>query len=471
VNFNPRSLTVRIALVVLAVSLLSVALVAVFSGWTTAREYDRLIMEQLQTNFATQAANYHSAQGSWAGFDEAILRTLPPNEHRSFRRGDYYRGQEQALFPFVLLDADGCVVGPNTDAYPVGTCLSGRQLNGGVPVEVDGRQAGTVIETGTVVIRNPSEDLFLARTTRGLVLGAIGASMAALLLGIGLAATLTRPLRRLTTAIHAMAAGQLEQRVEVRSHDEIGELAGAFNDMSSELVRANQARRQMTADIAHELRNPLMVITGYIEALRDGVLKPSPQRFEMMHEEAQRLQRMVADLRTLSLADAGELTLQRQPAAPEPLLARVAELYTPVAEQQQVRIVTQVEGDPPDVAIDVERMAQVLSNLVTNALRHTPAGGEVRLGAHVVDNAVALTVADSGEGIPAEALPHIFDRFYRADGARTQNGDESGLGLAIVKSIVAAHGGTITVESELGQGSRFEIRLPRSDRWQVAGGR
>jgi signal transduction histidine kinase len=362
------------------------------------------------------------------------------------------------------LDADGCVVGPNTDAYPVGTCLSRRQLNGGVPVEVDGRQVGTVIETGTVVIRNPSEDLFLARTTRGLVLGAIGASIAALLLGIGLAATLTRPLRRLTAAIHAMAAGQLAQRVDVRSHDEIGELADAFNDMSSELVRANQARRQMTADIAHELRNPLMVITGYIEALRDGVLKPSPQRFEMMHEEAQRLQRMVADLRTLSLADAGELTLQRQPAAPEPLLARVAELYTPVADQQQVRIVTQVEGNTPDVAIDVERMAQVLSNLVTNALRHTPAGGEVRLGAHAVDDAVALTVADSGEGIPAEALPHIFDRFYRADGARTQNGDESGLGLAIVKSIVAAHGGTITVESELGRGSRFEIRLPRSDR-------
>ena len=461
-NVSLDSLTVKIALVVLAVSLLSVGMVAVFSGWMTAREYDQLILEQLQNNFATQAAAFYEAEGSWAGFADAFVRSNPPpNDHRTYRRGDYYRGQEPAIFPFVLLDNDGCVVGPATPEFAVGTCLARRQVAGGSAVEFDGERVGTVIETGTVVIRSPAEELFLARTTRGLVLGAIGAGIAAILLGIGLAATLTRPLRRLTAAIHDMAAGNLEQRVDVRSKDEIGELAGAFNAMSSELARANQVRRQMTADIAHELRNPLMVITGYIEALRDGVLKPSPQRFEMMHEEAQRLQRMVADLRTLSLADAGELTLQRQLVAPEALLERVAALYAPVARQQEIQIATDIGAQVPDIEIDVERMAQVLSNLLTNALRHTPAGGTVTLGAQATADGVTLVVADTGEGIPAEALPHIFDRFYRADGARTQNGDESGLGLAIVKSIVSAHGGSIAAESQVGQGSRFVVRLPR----------
>jgi len=465
VKLSLDSLTVKIALVVLAVSLLSVGMVAVFSGWMTAREYDQLILEQLQNNFAAQAAVYYEDQGSWAGFADAFaLSNPPPNDHRTYRRGDYYREQEPALFPFVLLDADGCVIGPPTLEFPVGACLARRQVARGSAVEFEGARVGTVIETGTVVIRSPAEELFLARTTRGLVLGAIGASITAILLGIGLATTVTRPLRRLTAAIHEMAAGNLEQRVEVRSKDEIGELAGAFNAMSAELARANQARRQMTADIAHELRNPLMVITGYIEAMRDGVLKPSSQRFEMMHEEAQRLQRMVADLRTLSLADAGELTLQRQLVVPEALIERVAAVYAPVARQQEIQIATAIGEELPDVEVDVERMAQVLSNLLTNALRHTAAGGAVTLSAQATGDGVTLVVADTGEGIPPDALPHIFDRFYRADGARTQNGDESGLGLAIVKSIVAAHGGTIGATSEIGKGSRFEIRLPQENR-------
>lgn len=229
---------------------------------------------------------------------------------------------------------------------------------------------------------------------------------------------------------------------------------------SSELAKSNHVRQQMTADIAHELRNPLMVMTGYIEALRDGVLKPTAQRYDMMYDEAQHLQRLVADLRTLSLADAGELTLYRQSIEPAILLQRVAEAYSPIAEKEGVRLVTDLANKVPNVAVDVERMAQVLANLVTNSLRHTPAGGEIRLGARADANNVLLTIADTGEGIAADVLPRIFDRFYRTDGARVQSGDESGLGLAIVKSIVTAHGGSITVTSELGHGSTFTVRLP-----------
>jgi signal transduction histidine kinase len=298
-----------------------------------------------------------------------------------------------------------------------------------------------------------------------LLLGAIAAAVLAVLLGAWLATTLTRPLRRLTEAIHATAQGQLGQQVDIRSQDEIGELAGAFNRMSTELAQSNQARKQMTADVAHELRNPLMVMTGYIEALRDGVLRPTPERFDMMYDEAQHLQRLVADLRTLSLADAGELVLTRQVAAPRTLLERVADAYVPVADKQGVTLAVAPEVTSTPVNVDVERIAQVLANLVTNAIRHTPAGGNILLNATLINGTgqggkVALTVQDSGEGIAPDVLPHIFDRFYRGDKARTQDGDESGLGLAICKSIVAAHGGSITAASTLGQGATFTLTLP-----------
>jgi signal transduction histidine kinase len=195
--------------------------------------------------------------------------------------------------------------------------------------------------------------------------------------------------------------------------------------------------------------------------LRDGVLRPTPERFDMMHEEAQHLQRVVADLRTLSLADAGELALVKQVTGPAALLSRVAEAYGPAAEKAGVHlVVAPAAASLPEVDVDVERMVQVLANLLTNALRHTPAGGTVTLGAQREGDGVALTVSDSGEGIAPDVLPRVFDRFYRADNARSQNGDESGLGLAIVKSIVANHGGTVSVDSELGKGSTFTIHLP-----------
>jgi two-component system, OmpR family, sensor histidine kinase BaeS len=456
-SFSMHSLTVKIALVVLVVSLFSVGLVALFSGWLTAREYDRLLVDQIQDRLVEQAALYYEQQGTWEGAMVAIDAGF---EARRPRRGPEGREGNQLRAPLVLLDVEGCVIGPRDVEYTQGECLPAWQIAGGAPVRVADQTVGTVIQTGVMPLRDPTEEAFLTRLGRGLLWGAIGAGIVALLLGLALARNLTRPLRRLTDAIHAMAAGKLEQRVDITSHDEIGELADAFNSMSAQLAQLNQARRQMTADIAHELRNPLMVMTGYIEALRDGVLSPSPERFDMMHEEAQHLQRLVADLRTLSLADAGELALTPQVIDPSILLARIAEAYTPSAQMAEVKLAVQPTASVPDVTVDVERMVQVLANLVTNALRHTPAGGTVTLGAHGERGGVAITVTDTGEGIHPEVVPRIFDRFYRADKARSQSGDESGLGLAIVKSIIAGHGGTVDVRSEVDKGSTFTVHLP-----------
>jgi signal transduction histidine kinase len=317
---------------------------------------------------------------------------------------------------------------------------------------------GTVLTTGEVPAPNSIEQQYIDSVNRSLLIAALGGAVIALLLGLFLARSLTRPVRELTTATRTLASGKPGQPVPVRSADELGELAASFNQMSADLVRANQSRRQMTADIAHDLRNPLTVIGGYLESLQDGKLSPTSERIAVMQGEVHHLQRLVEDLRTLSLADAGDLALHFQSIAPADLLRRVAAAYQQQADQQQVSLFVDVEPNLPAARLDPERMEQVLGNLVSNALRYTPESGEIRLTASRGDGPLTLVVRDTGSGIPADVLPHIFERSYRGDSSRS--GDESGLGLAIARSIVELHGGSIQVASEPGQGSVFSITLP-----------
>jgi len=226
----------------------------------------------------------------------------------------------------------------------------------------------------------------------------------ALLLSLVLARTLTQPARALTSAIRAMAQGKLDVAVPVRSRDELGQLTTAFNQMSADLARANQARRQMTADIAHDLRTPLSVIKGYCEGLRDGVLKPAPNTFQTMYQEAEHLSLLVEDLRTLSLADAGELKLARKRVSARELLERAAAAHQLRAQEHQVALQVSVQAGLPEADVDPERMAQVLNNLVGNALRYTPTGGQIMLAATRAADHVHLTVRDTGAGIAPDDL-------------------------------------------------------------------
>ena len=251
------------------------------------------------------------------------------------------------------------------------------------------------------------------------------------------------------------------QQVPVRSQDEIGELAGAFNQMSAELESLTAQRQQMTADIAHDLRTPLTVIGGYIESMQDGVLAPTPERLKTIYKEVQHLQRLVADLRTLSLAEAGQLSLNPVWIAPQDLLKQVEATYRLAAKQKGVELVLMENATLPEIQVDSDRMMQVLSNLVGNALRHTSTSGKIQLKADHVQGWIDLIVADNGQGIAPEVLPQIFDRFYRGDQARQDHEGESGLGLAIANSIVAMHGGELWAHSEgIGKGSTFTVRLP-----------
>jgi signal transduction histidine kinase len=230
--------------------------------------------------------------------------------------------------------------------------------------------------------------------------------------------------------------------------------------MSAEVVRVNRQRRQLTADIAHDLRTPLTVIAGYIESMRDGVLKPTSERMTVIYSEIERLQKLVDDLKVLSMADSGELSLHRQNLAPEELLKRAAELFSHAARRQKVGLEVQTDKDLPPIFVDEARMMQVLGNLVSNALRYTPARGKVTLGARSAGSEVVVTVTDNGSGIPADELPYIFDRFHRGDKSRHSDNGESGLGLAIVKALVESHGGRVWAESKPGEGTIVTMSFP-----------
>jgi signal transduction histidine kinase len=273
-----------------------------------------------------------------------------------------------------------------------------------------------------------------------------------------LASRLTRPLQALTEAARAMAQGKMDQQVKVQGNDEIGQLAGAFNQMSAEVTRANQQRRQMTADIAHDLRTPLTVIAGYVESMRDGVLQPTEKRYEVIYSEIERLQSLVDDLRMLSQADAGELRLNPQNVAPGALLKHAAELFQHHAERQGVQLAVDIQPGLPEMRADEARMMQVLDNLMSNALRYTPEGGQITLSAQAnAGGGVELAVADTGSGIDPEQLALIFERFHRADTSRHTDTGESGLGLAIVRALVEAHGGSVWAESQPGAGTKIRM--------------
>ena len=298
-------------------------------------------------------------------------------------------------------------------------------------------------------------------------LGGCGLALLLPLMAVALGVTAFRgiatPLASIMEAAERVAEGDLSVRVPERGPGDFGRLAGSFNRMVAELERADQQRRNLTADVAHELRNPLHIIQGNLEGIIDRVYEPTEGHIHATLEETRLLARLVEDLRTLSLAEAGQLPLQLEQLDVSELLADVCTSFSGQAETAKVELVAQVEGGALDLTItaDVSRLDQVLSNLVANALRHTPAGGTIALSAQPRPGGVRVIVRDTGEGIPAVDLPYIFDRFWRGDRARSRSsGTGSGLGLAIARQFVRAHGGRIEAQSEVGHGTAFAVDLP-----------
>jgi signal transduction histidine kinase len=304
------------------------------------------------------------------------------------------------------------------------------------------------------------EDDFLADVRRSLWISGGLAAAGALALGVVVSRQVTRPVRRLAAATADIARGKLDSRIENTGSDELGQLGQSFNSMAAALQQQEEERRSMLADIAHELRTPLSVLRGNLEAMQDGLLEPGQEQLSVLHEQSVALSRLIDDLRTLSLAAEGHLELHRQPTDVAELARRVVGEMEAGAGERQVALSVEAPKRLPRPALDSGRIGQVLRNLIDNALRYTPAGGRVSVAVSPQNRGVAVTVADTGAGIAPEDLPHVFDRFYRADSSRTRATGGSGLGLAIVKQLVEAHGGRVWAESDPGQGSAFSFALP-----------
>jgi signal transduction histidine kinase len=472
-----KSLYWKLTLAFMLVAFTSAALVGLFIRLTSADRLTQLIIDQNRTSLQTTMSEYYTQNGSWDGIAQQwqdLLHNFPrPSGTQTgplaFPNGSGSGGNNNNNHPpggpnhedlFGLVDTSCKVIVSVDPAFPVGSTMTAQDLSQGTQVLVNSKPVGTIITARQPPGFNPQETMFLQRTNEALIYAMLGALVVALVIGILLARTLTGPLQALTKAAQSITRGQLEQQVRVTSNDEIGQLAIAFNSMSQEVARVNQQRRQMTADIAHDLRTPLTVISGYIESMRDGVLKPTAARFSLIYSEIERLQSLVGDLRMLSLADAGELPLNPQMIDPKSLLDRTASLFCHQAEQRGVTIAVDAGEGMPAIRWDEARMMQVLGNLVSNSLRYTPVGGKITLSAQVKDHSLDICVQDNGEGIDSAELPYIFDRFRRVDQSRHTETGESGLGLAIVKALVESHGGTVRAESIPDKGTLIRLTFP-----------
>ncbi|MCA9972070.1 MAG: HAMP domain-containing histidine kinase, partial [Anaerolineales bacterium] len=401
-----RSLTLKLTLAFLLVGVLGAGFVALLINWQTGQEFDAYVQDLYQDdlqNLADRLALHYAAYRSWDGINAVLIREQPEQETRHGRR----------WLAVTLVDAARTVV-YGSRQYQNGQTLAPQLVSRGMPIAVDGQTVGWLLldkanaresapdalPPGDAPAAVSPESSFLASVNQATLLSALGASAAALLLGVFLARTISNPVGDLTRATAIVAGGELGYQVPVRTRDELGRLAAAFNHMSADLARANQQRRQMTADIAHDLRTPMSVILGYAEAFSDGTLPGTPEMYGVLYQEARLLSRLIEDLRTLSLADAGELPLVKRPFSPRDLLDHTARAYGVQAQQQGVRLEVAAAADLPDVTADADRLGQVLGNLVSNALRYTPAGGRVTLAAAASGDDLQLVVSDTGRGIP-----------------------------------------------------------------------
>ncbi len=428
----------KLLLAFLAVIVTGVLAVSFLANQAAAREVHTVMAQggmTTEAGLAQQLAGFYSDQGAWDGV-EALLGSG--------------RGMSG--------------MGADSTGRRVGQTLAALDLAGSVPIEVDGRRVGALLVQGGMLGSGLGAEAgrdLLARVNRAVWLAALSAAGVALIVGGLLAFGLARPIRQLTAAAGALERGDFSRRVAVRSRDEIGDLAISFNKMADGLARAERQRRDLTADIAHELRNPLAVLQSQLEGLIDGVFPATTENLQPLLDQTQLLSRLVDDLRTLALAEAGQLELQRAPADLGRLVASVVARFAPAAATRQITLEVDTPADLPEIALDAQRIEQVFGNLLSNALRHTPAGGNVICRA-VAESAGAVTVSisDNGAGIPPESLPHIFDRFYRVDRSRSRAEGGTGLGLAIVRQLVEAHGGRVWAESAPGQGTTVAFSVP-----------
>ena len=337
---------------------------------------------------------------------------------------------------------------------------SGRRFFDGPPPFLSSGEEPAAASNGTEPAGEPVVSRVTATVNKALLWTGVAAAIGGILLIAYASRRILAPLQTLGRAAQRLGEGDLGQRVPASGPSEIRRLGDTFNAMAENLEAAEQQRRNLTADVAHELRTPLSNIQGYLDAVNDGLLQPDEATMSTLRQQTAHLVTLVEDLRLLALAEAGSLVLLTRPESLQSLLEESVEAFRPRADAKQIRLALEIDDGLPEVELDRTRISQVVGNLLENAIVNTPEGGAVTISATGDGDMVTVSVADTGHGIAPEDLERVFYRFYRVDPSRARSTGGAGLGLTIARQLVEAHGGSIRVESELGRGAIFSFYLP-----------
>ena len=471
-----RSLTWKLALAFGLVTLLAVSGVGILARRAAVTELDTYVTQAgvaRAEEFAPIFAGYYAESGNWNDVQETVAIVMsaigPGRGMMGAGKGGQHlqSGEGQAAGPtgyeIIVADSQGIVIAYSGDQREPGQLLNEQELAAGVPILVAGEKVGTVLvltmasEVNQRLANQFQQSVGNSVLTAGIIVGVL-----ALIVALVLSMQILAPLRKLTAAARQIARGDLSQRVQVRGTDEVGALAETFNGMAESLQNQQELRRRLMADVAHELRTPLSVIRGNLEALLDGVHPLTEEHIASVLDEALLLGRLTEDLRELALAEAGQLTMHREPVDLADIVRRIEAGLEPIMLEHALKL----EVDMPDILpladADPLRVSQIFHNLLSNAIRHTPAGGTLRIAARksALSDTISIEVEDTGAGIDPDTLPHLFERFHKGGAARRHEYGGTGLGLSIVKQYVEAHGGQISVSSQAGGGTRFTFTLP-----------
>ncbi len=468
-----HNLNLRLLAAFTIVIIVTIGMAFFFTYQTTQNEIigigEKLEMNQ-DTRMQTTLSRYYQFFDDWTGIQIYIDQWGQLYERR-----------------IILADTDDVIVADSDDqliGYTYDKNLMGNEM-AEIPISASGQpldifvppnkpppgQSGSPPDTVGVLYVAHAEFPGISGTALEITYNSIGSYFIwGGLVAIGIAVLITfflsrrilSPVKALINVSRQYGQGDFSKRIDNKDKGELGELASSFNIMADDLERIQRLRRNMVADVAHELRTPLSNLKGYLEAINDGVIKPDKAAIRSLDEEATTLSRLVADLQELSLADAGELRINKQSEDAIKVIRESIISSRAKAKAKGITLAADLPKQLPLVNIDVHWIKQVLGNLLDNSIEHTNKGGKITLTAAEQDKMVAISVTDTGEGIPAADLPLIFERFYRVDKSRARTTGGSGLGLTIAKRLVEAHGGTITATSEIGKGSCFTFTLPKA---------
>ncbi len=465
---NRLSIATRLTLSFLAIIILTMLLFMVVTNRVVYNRFADLVVRS-GNNFSHRVVpileQYYQANGSWKGVENLVF-DAPGNREGGF--GRFRQENGNMMMPglmitaqderFLLINGDEIIFDTNPDGIAINKPENLAKF--GSPVIVNGEQVGTFLVASTMGILSESQNIYIARVNRTLIwVGSIAVLMV-LVVALWQSRSIVQPLQEMADAARQLARGNYQQRVAVERNDELGDMANAFNQMASDLSQQSELRRQMMADVAHELRTPLSVLRIDLESMEDGLMEASAENVRALQSEVSYLSNLVDDLRMLSLADAGDLKIEKTPLELNSLVREMVERQQNAARERKIILKASYSEKEIFVMGDPLRLSQVLVNLLSNAIQHTQQTQEISTKVEIDKQTAIVSVTNYGTSIPQEDLERIFERFYRLERSRNRDQGGSGLGLSIARSLINAHGGKIWAESVQGESTTFKFSLP-----------